>query len=140
MKRAIEWLKEPWTGDLPFSQHWGGTILGEDAPSRLQVFAALINMNGGLAGLRYGVITMGGTGVYRRHGLSREEAEALIFVNTFVSGMLEAYPDETFQSELGTLLDAEWTRIEEARAAAAEELAAVLSACTEPAPPDVESK
>lgn len=77
----IEWLSQPMR---PNSY----PVPGADEPTRLQVYAMLVAVNGGREVRGWGVQV--GCGLYGRSGLDQDEALALMQLDAFVCGMLEA--------------------------------------------------
>lgn len=84
----IEWLEKPWQGEEPWSllgRPWGI----EDNPTNLNVFAALVYMNGNsmhVTGFN-DHITMGGA--YGRRGLQGPECVALLRYGQYLRGLID---------------------------------------------------
>lgn len=78
------WLAEPWPMPLPWPAAMDPLVLVSGVPTRLQVFAALVAMNGGMKIERFGSFTEGGP--YGRMGLSVDEVVVLVHLNAFVLG------------------------------------------------------
>lgn len=109
MASLMAHLNEPWKGDLPL-RLWGErpAWLTEN-PTRLQVFAALVGLNGGRMRVGgWGCMTGGGP--YGRVGLEQNEALALIQLGAFVEGWLQATSDAELPA-LTAALNAEHDRI-----------------------------
>jgi hypothetical protein len=82
-------------------------------PSRLQVYAALVGMNGGPRVTSWGKLREGG--IYGRQGLSNNEAFALLELTAFVNGWLEA-TNGAEQDALRLAVEAEFARVKALRA------------------------
>ena len=68
-------------------------VLVSGVPTRLQVFAALVAMNGGMKIERFGTYADGGP--YGRMGLSADEMVVLVHVNAFMLGWKTATGENT---------------------------------------------
>lgn len=124
MRRAVEWLAEPWEGQLPFDFE----DMRGDRPTvppnadgspitRGQVMAALVGWNAGQLQVRgYGAVTSGpDCGPYRRVGLEQRSASALTQMGSFLAGVIMATGD--IWDPVWAMFNAEWDRVEAVRAA-----------------------
>lgn len=84
----MTWLAQPYERELPFEYGAPPPLAALAAPSRLQVYAALLYMNGGETVRGWGVTQSGG--IYGTIGLEMSAALSLIQFTSFVAGMLEA--------------------------------------------------
>lgn len=84
----IAWLELPWEGELPFDGPLPDGVF-PSTPTRLQVFAVLVGLNGGkMSPSGWGVTSSGGP--YGRVGLaSVEEMAHLMNLSAFISGWLQ---------------------------------------------------
>ena len=89
----LTWLAEPWPMPLPWPAAMDPLVLVSGVPTRLQVFAALVAMNGGMKIERFGTYADGGP--YGRMGLSADEMVVLVHVNAFVLGWKTATGERT---------------------------------------------
>ncbi len=88
----MQWARVKWDGRLPFAYLDMRTTLRErlpTEPTRLEVLACLIALNGGDPHVRGWGVTSGG-GLYGHMGVEQEEALTLLEMWAFVSGMIEA--------------------------------------------------
>jgi hypothetical protein len=91
-------------------------VLGE-APTQLQVYAALIDMNGGSTQVSGWGVEAFGVGRYGVHGLSQSQALLLLSLSSFVSGVMAARGDSAADSRwLAAAVEAEWQRVDAIRA------------------------
>jgi hypothetical protein len=105
MASLMAWLADPWMGDVPVTYPIPGV---EGTPTRLQVLACLIGINGGIDVGGWGVISSGGP--YGRSGLDQTEGLALIQLGSFVRGWM-AGTDLVNDQALTDALQAEWNRV-----------------------------
>jgi len=109
MTTPMEWLSEPWAGDLPFDD-FSPPIPGlVGQPTRLHVLAKLMGCNGGSVSVRGWGCTHGG-GLYGQSGLVQEEALSLMVHGSYLSGMVDAL-GPPHADEVQRALDAEWARV-----------------------------
>jgi len=111
------WLAEPWTNPLPWPPEMDPIMLvtGANAPTKAQVLAALVGMNGGTLIKQYGTFETGGP--YGRLGLSIDEVVVLTQLNGFMLGWSAATGENTTAVE--KLLSEEIVRASTARVKAA---------------------
>lgn len=108
MALLMNWLKEPWTTPVPMSD-FGSRIPDVETPSRLQVLACLMGINGGSGEVRGWGYHHGG-GLYGTVGLDQEAALELIQLNAYVNGWM-AGTENAEETSLADALTAEWERV-----------------------------
>jgi len=110
--RLMDWAGARWEGSLPWANQPTIDPVGVPAsPTRLQVIAALIDMNGGPEVHGWGLMQVG-VGLYGRTGLCQNEALDLLRLMAHVNGMLSA-TDGAEGEPFGHAVTEEWDRVRE---------------------------
>ena len=104
-----EWCNASWEGPIPV-EGVSPDVLGE-APSRLQVYAALVDINGGRTQVGSWGVQEFGAGRYGVRGLNQDQAMCLISLAAYVGGLLAARNGEEFPW-FTAAVNAEWIRVE----------------------------